>query len=126
MAPELFAQLALVHCVRSPYGASFSADSETHQILGTNCGLAAGIGTFVANPGSGGGAFGTIAANATYSCQFDGQFCSALDNNSCISNSDTASATLKGDEASDVAFAQGGNTLTVKECFTATVTTAGP
>jgi hypothetical protein len=120
----------------SPYGdlsactntgcANNSGANGTFQILGTNCGLAAGIGTFVANPGGGGGTYGLLHPNDTYTCQFDGQFCSALDINSCISNADTTSATLKGEEASDSTFTQGGNTITLKECFSATPTSAGP
>jgi len=35
---------------------------------------------------------------------------------------DSVSATLKPDEAADQPFKQGGNTITVRECFTATVT----
>jgi len=99
-----------------------SGANGTFQILGTTCGqpAAGGLGTLSGSPGA--GALGTINTGATYSCQFDGQFCSALDNGKCISNSDKASATLKGDESTDVAFTQGGNTLTVKECFTADVT----
>jgi hypothetical protein len=106
--------------------ANNSGANGTLQILGTTCGqpAAGGLGTLSGSPGA--GALGTIATGVTYTCQFDGQFCSALDNNSCISNADTASATLKGDEASDVAFTQGGNTITVKECFQATVTSTGP
>ena len=95
------------------------------QVLGTTCGVANGIGTLTGTTGA--GALPTsIAAGGSYSCQFDGQFCGALDNNSCISNTDTSSATLKGDEASDVAFTQGGNHLTVQECFTSHVSSTGP
>jgi len=106
--------------------ANNSGANGTFQILGTNCGLATAVGTLLSNPGSGGGAFGTLAVGATYTCQFDGQFCSALDNNKCVSNSDTTSATLKGDEATNATFTSGSNTLTVKECLAVTVTSTGP
>jgi len=101
--------------------ANNSGANGTFQILGTNCGLATAVGTLLTNPGAGGGAFSTIATGATYTCQFDGQFCSALDNNKCISNSDSTSATLNGDEATDSTFTQGSNTLKVTECLAVTV-----
>jgi len=119
----------------SPYGdltkctnsncANNSGGNGSLQILGTTCGVASGIGTLSGSAGAG-ALPTTLAVNATYSCQFDGQFCSALDNNHCIKNADTASATLTGDEAGDKAFTQGGNTITVTECFTATVSSTGP
>jgi hypothetical protein len=59
-----------------------------------------------------------------YACQFDAQFCSALDNNSCISHSNKVSATLAGDEGETVT--QTGNTLTVKECLQASATSTTP
>jgi len=64
----------------------------------------------------------TIAVGGNYKCTFDAQFCSAVDGNTCISHSNRITATVKGDEASDVAFNQGSNLLTVKECLTPTVT----
>ena len=64
----------------------------------------------------------TIAVGGNYKCTFDAQFCSAVDANTCISHSNTITATVKGDEASDVAFNPGSNTLTVKECLTPTIT----
>jgi len=92
-------------------------------VLGTTCGVASGIGTLSGTQGAG-ALPKSIAVGGHYTCQFDGQFCSAVDANTCISQVDSVSATLKGDEAGDTPFTQGGNTLTVKECFTATVTSS--
>jgi len=94
-------------------------------VLGTTCGVATtstGLGTLSGSAGA--GALGTIAVGATYSCQFDAQFCSALDVNSCISETDSVSSTLASDEAG-VSVTATKNTLTVKECLTATVTATG-
>jgi hypothetical protein len=110
----------------SAYGdiTKLSAAGSNPAVLGTTCGVAttsAGLGTLSGS--SGAGAFpATIAVGGDYNCQFDGQFCHAVDVNTCISQVDSASATLKGDETADKTFTVGGNTLTVKECFTATVT----
>lgn len=90
-------------------------------VLGTTCGVASGIGTLSGTAGAGALPV-SIAVGGHYTCQFDGQFCSAVDTNTCISQVDSVSGTLVGDEAADKPFTQGGNTLTVKECFTATVT----
>jgi hypothetical protein len=91
-------------------------------ILGTTCGVADGLGT-LAGTGNGAGAFpATIAVGGDYTCQFDGQFCSAVDINACLTQVDSVSGVLKGDESSDTTFTQKANTLSVKECFTATVT----
>jgi len=90
-------------------------------VLGTTCGQAgAGLGTLSGSAGA--GALGTIAVGATYSCQFDGQFCSAVDANTCISETDSVSSTLASDEAS-ASVTTTKNSVTVKECLTATVTT---
>lgn len=62
----------------------------------------------------------SISVGGNYKCTFDAQFCSAVDANTCISHSNQVTATVKGDEASDVAFNQASQTLTVKECLTAT------
>lgn len=106
--------------------ANNSGANGTVQILGTTCGVASnavGLGTLSGSAGAGVLPV-TLAtgngANSHYQCQFDGQFCSALDNNSCISNTDSVSATLAGDEGE--AVTQTKNSLTVKECFQATVT----
>jgi hypothetical protein len=91
-------------------------------ILGTTCGVittSSGLGTLSGSPGAG-GLPATIAVGGDYKCAFDGQFCSALDNNSCISQVDSVSGTIVGDESETVT--QTFNTLTVKECFAATVT----
>jgi hypothetical protein len=89
------------------------------SVLGTTCGVANGAGTLLGTAGAG-ALSQTISTGATYSCQFDAQFCSAVDNNTCISNTDKVTATLAGDEGE--AVTQTANTLTVKECLTATVT----
>jgi hypothetical protein len=92
------------------------------KVLGTTCGVSTsslGLGTL--NGVAGAGALPTtIAVGGDYKCQFDGQFCSAVDVNTCISNVDSVSATLAGDESETVTQTE--NTLTVKECFAATVT----
>jgi hypothetical protein len=105
--------------------ANTSGANGSVQVLGTTCGVASGIGTLTGNVGAG-TLPAALAVGNVYHCQFDGQFCSALDNNSCISQIDTATATLKGEEAADQLFTQGGNTITVKECFSATATSTGP
>jgi hypothetical protein len=56
-----------------------------------------------------------------YTCTFDAQFCSAIDTNGCISETDTINATLSGDEAADTVTVST-NTITVKECLQRTVT----
>jgi hypothetical protein len=90
-------------------------------ILGTTCGVANGIGTLTGTTGAG-ALSKSLNPSDHYICQFDGQFCSALDSNGCISNTDTASATLKGDEASDQSFTSSSVAVTVKECLATTVT----
>ena len=60
-----------------------------------------------------------------YTCTFDAQFCSGLDTDGCIQNTDKVTGTITGDEAGDV-VSQTGNTLTVKECLTKTVTSTTP
>jgi len=88
-------------------------------VLGTTCGVASGQGTLSGSAGA--GTLPTsIVAGGDYNCQFDGQFCSAVDVNTCISNTDSVSGVLKGDEGEAVTETE--NTLTVKECFSATVT----
>jgi hypothetical protein len=64
------------------------------------------------------------AAGPDYTCTFDAQFCSGLVNG-CISNTDKVTATLSGDESGET-VSQTGNTLTVKECLTQTVTSTTP
>jgi hypothetical protein len=88
-------------------------------VLGTTCGVANGAGTLSGTAGSG-VLPATIAVGGDYNCQFDGQFCSAVDLNTCISQVNSVSGGLKGDEGEAVTQTQ--NTLTVKECFTATIT----
>ena len=99
--------------------ANLSGAAGSAQILGTTCGVANGIGTLAGTAGA--GAFNqSIAPGGHYICAFDGQFCSALDNNSCISNTDKVAGTLTGDESE--AVTQTATTVTVKECLTSTVT----
>lgn len=96
-------------------------------VLGTTCGVATGsqgLGTLSGS--TGGGILSTTlpVGGNDYTCQFDAQFCSALDNNSCISHSNKLTATLAGDENEAVTVT--GNTLTVKECFNASATSTTP
>jgi len=100
--------------------ANNSGASGSLQILGTTCGLASGIGTLAGNAGSGVFPASLSVGGSDYKCQFDAQFCSALDNNSCISNLDTPGGSFTGDEAADKITASA-NTLTVKECLQTTV-----
>jgi len=62
----------------------------------------------------------TIAVGGNYKCTFDAQFCSAVDINTCISHTNTVTATLVGDEAGNASFNPASNTLALKECLTAT------
>jgi hypothetical protein len=96
------------------------------KVLGTNCNQSAGIGTLknVTVTGYTGGLFSTIDPGKSYTCAFDAEFCGSLDTNSCISQPDTITATLKGDEAGDTAFGQNSNKLTVKACFSSSGITA--
>src|SRR5579864_1109334 len=90
-------------------------------VLGTTCGVAAGAGTLSGTAG-GGVLPATIAVGGDYKCQFDGQFCSAVDANTCISQVDSVSGTIVGDEKEAVTETE--NTITVKECLTTTVTSS--
>ncbi|HEV2729088.1 MAG TPA: hypothetical protein VGV15_03570 [Terriglobales bacterium] len=58
---------------------------------------------------------------ADFKCTFDAQFCGGVDANGCIQNTDTLSGNFTADEAADKVTVTA-NTLTVKECLTATVT----
>jgi hypothetical protein len=96
------------------------------NVLGTNCNQASYIGDGSAATGFPGGLFssaaGTIAPGGSYKCTFEGQFCQTL-NNGCISQPDTVTATLTGDETGDtVPGATNSNQITVKECLLTTVT----
>ena len=92
------------------------------SVLGTTCGVAvgqAGLGTLsgvTASASNGGALSTTIGVGSSYSCQFDAQFCSALDPNGCISHSNTVTPTLTGDEGETVTQSGGG--LNVRECLT--------
>lgn len=93
-------------------------------ILGTTCGVASnshGLGTLSGSLGAGAFAASLPVGGNDYTCEFDAQFCSALDANSCISNTDTITPSLSGDEATDKVTVTA-NDLTVKECLTTTVT----
>jgi len=100
--------------------ANNSGGNGSLQILGTTCGVTNGLGT-LSGTGNGAGALpASVAVDGHYQCQFDAQFCSALDPNSCVSNVDSVTATLAGDESEAVTVTK--NTLTVKECLATTVT----
>jgi hypothetical protein len=93
-------------------------------ILGTTCGVAsnlAGLGTLSGSNGAGSFSSSLPVGGADYTCKFDAQFCSGLDNNKCISNTDKITPSLSGDEAGDKVTVTA-NTLNVKECLTTTVT----
>ena len=97
------------------------------SILGTTCGVATtspGLGTLSGSSGAGVLPASLLVGGADYKCQFDAQFCSGLDPNSCISNTDRVSGTFSGDEAADKVTLTD-NQITVKECLTTTVT-SGP
>ena len=101
---------------------AFGSITSVHDsVLGTTCGVASGVGTLSGTAGAGTLA-ASIAVGGHYQCQFDGQFCSALDINSCISHTNSVTGTITGDESEVVS--QSANTLTVKECLTATVTSS--
>lgn len=101
--------------------ANNSGASGSLQILGTTCGVASGIGTLAGTTGAGVLPASLPVGGNHYLCTFDAQFCSALDNNSCISNAGHLGGTFTGDEAADTITATA-NTLTVKECLQTTVT----
>jgi len=96
--------------------------SGNNAVLGTTCAVATGspgLGTLSGSTGA-----GTLPAtipvnNGTYTCQFDGQFCSGLDQNGCFSHTNTVSATLTGDENEVVSLTPG--TLNLKECLSGSV-----
>jgi hypothetical protein len=100
----------------------FGSITTTHgsgdgAVLGTTCGVANGLGT-LAGTGNGAGVLPvTIPVGGSYTCQFDGQFCSGLDGQGCFSHTNTVSATTADDENASVTLTPGG--LTVKECITA-------
>jgi hypothetical protein len=102
-------------------------------ILGTNCGLAAGVGTLQspATPPTGftGATFGSIATNGHYKCAFDAQFCGPLDPTTlCFQKSDRVSGSFTGDEGeTGTSFITvNNNLLTVKECLQPATVTSGP
>ena len=102
---------------------AFGSITTVHDsVLGTTCGVpvgSPGLGTFstvTASSTNGGALPATIPVfNGVYSCQFDGNFCSALDSQGCFTHPNTVSATLTGDEQEVVSLTPGA--LTVKECL---------
>lgn len=113
--------LTLTALSDTPYG------DVTHvqgSVLGTTCGVAtgtAGLGTLSASTGAGALPASLLVGGSDYTCQFDAQFCSALDANSCISHTDKVGGSFTADEPADQVTATA-NTITVKECLTTTVT----
>jgi hypothetical protein len=103
----------------SPFG---SITSVHDSALGTTCGVATdspGLGSLSGSTGAG-ALPATIPVNGgTYTCQFDGNFCSGLDGQGCFSHTNTVSATLTGDENEVVSLTPG--TLNLKECLLGTV-----
>jgi hypothetical protein len=99
---------------------AFGSVTSVHgSVLGTTCGVASGVGTLTGSAGAG-TLPKSIAVDGHYTCQFDAQFCSAVDGQTCISHTNTVTGTLTGDEGETVT--QSANALTVKECLTPTVT----
>jgi len=102
---------------------AFGSITTVHNsVLGTTC----GVDTASHGLGSLSGSFGagalptTISVNGgAYTCQFDGNFCSALDSNGCFTHSNTVSATLTGDENEVVSLTPG--TLNLRECLAGSV-----
>jgi len=100
---------------------SFGGLTSVHDsVLGTTCGVASGAGTLAGAAGAGTLPTTLTVGGSDYKCQFDAQFCSAVDGQTCISNTDKVTATLAGDESEAVTVTA--NSLTVKECLTPTVT----
>ena len=100
---------------------AFGSITSVHDsVLGTTCGVASGSQGLGSLSGSTGGGVlpATIPLNGTYSCKFDGQFCSGLDANGCFTHSNSVSATVTGDDNDTVSLTPGG--LTVKECLVGT------
>ena len=110
----------------SPFGDLTKLGSgAAGTVLGTTCGVATGsVGLGTLKGSSGAGVFpASIAVSGSYKCQFDGQFCSAVDSSTCIQNDDQVTATVVGDESTDTTFTAVSNLLRVKECLTASTPT---
>jgi hypothetical protein len=101
----------------TPFG---SLTSVHDDVKGTTCGVANGAGTLSGTAGAG-TLPATVAVDGHYTCQFDGQFCSAVDGSTCIQHDNQiTTVTLIGDAGeSHTSFNQASNTLTVKECLQA-------
>lgn len=112
---------ALTDSVFGPVNACTNAgctNTGGNIILGTNCGLASGVGTLsgVTVTGFPGGAYGTVSPSSGYKCAFDAQFCStSLDIHGCFQNTDKVTGTIAGDENESVTVTA--NSLTVTECI---------
>jgi hypothetical protein len=92
------------------------------KILGTTCGVDAGIGTLTGTNGAGSfGATGKIiAVGGDYSCLFDAQICSGL-TNGCFTHSNRVTASLSGDEGGElVTVSTVPDPLNVKVCVATT------
>jgi hypothetical protein len=90
-------------------------------VLGTTCGVASGspgLGT-LSTVGSGPGTLAaTIPPQGSYICEFDGQFCGAL-NSGCLTHQNTVSATVIDDNSEgNPVTGTTSSTLTVNSCFT--------
>jgi len=93
-----------------------------NAVLGTTCAVASGspgLGSLSGSTGAGALPVTIPVNGGTYTCQFDGQFCSALDQSGCFSHINTVSATLTGDENEVVSLTPG--TLNLKECLAGSV-----
>jgi len=129
--------LSLTGLVDTPFGDltkctnAGCTNTGGNLILGTTCGVAvgsAGLGSLsgVTASSTNGGALPTGSSqlqagtgSSDYKCQFDAQFCGALDANNCISNTDRVSGSFTGDEGeTGTSFITvTNNSFTVKECL---------
>jgi hypothetical protein len=104
----------------TPFG---SLTSVHDDVKGTTCGVANGAGTLSGTAGAG-ILPATIPVDGHYICNFDGQFCSAVDSGTCIQHDNQiTTVTLIGDPndtPAHTSFNTPSNTLTVKECLLAT------
>jgi hypothetical protein len=93
------------------------------NVLGTTCGVDAGVGTLAGTAGAGTLPHTPLALNAHYICQFDAEFCGPVTtitptaNSSCtgISHTNHVTANLTGDEGEVVSYTY--TTLTVYQCL---------
>jgi hypothetical protein len=96
--------------------------TEAARILGTTCGVTAGVGTLSGSTGAGALPV-TIAPGGSYTCEFDGQFCGGLaTHGTCASGleqTDTINATLTDDSEGNGVTGTTADTLKVDVCFSA-------